>query len=51
MIIRKHLLSRKRKLAELYAVTTYPSDYSDNAAIQIYFQQLQAFQDANDLEK
>lgn len=46
------LLSRKRKLAELYSITTCtgvrPQDQVNHDS---YVQQLQAFQDANDLQK
>ena len=44
MNFRTRLLSRKRKLAELFSVTA-AEDLDD------YKRQLQAFQDANDLER
>ncbi|KAJ8606477.1 hypothetical protein MRB53_040936 [Persea americana] len=47
----KLLLSRKRKLAELYDLTVCRSGRPQNAAHDLYFKQLQAFQDANDLQK
>ncbi|EXJ79359.1 hypothetical protein A1O3_08861 [Capronia epimyces CBS 606.96] len=40
------LLSRKRKLSELFSITAYPLTPDD----PIYKQKLQAFQDANNLE-
>ena len=50
-VIRKLLLSRKRKLAELYDITVCRSGRPQDAAHDLYFKQLQAFQDANDLQK
>ena len=43
--------SRKRKLAQLYEVTVCSSGRPQDRASDQYFQQLQAFQDANDLQK
>ncbi|RVX72288.1 hypothetical protein B0A52_04492 [Exophiala mesophila] len=45
--VQSRLLSRKRKLAELYSVTAYHHPLEDPT----YKQQLQAFHDANDLER
>ena len=44
MNFRTRLLSRKRKLAELFSVTA-------TEGLDDYKRQLQAFQDANDLER
>jgi hypothetical protein len=44
---RRCLLSRKRKLSELFSITAYPLTPDDPA----YKQKLQAFHDANDLTR